>query len=105
MPVRRLRRNKKIPIISIIGRPNVGESALVNRLAGRKSGCATVADEPVISHDRTYRKAECLGERFQILDTGGLVFDDSEALFGKEIREQAFIATEVSVGVIFFVDG
>jgi len=105
MPVRRLRRNKKIPVISIIGRPNVGKSALVNRLAGTQSGGAIVADEPGITRDRTYRKAEFLGERFQIVDTGGLVFDDSEALFAKEIREQAFIAIEESAGVIFVVDG
>eukprot|EP00978_Attheya_sp_CCMP212_P022054 scaffold65195_cov37-Attheya_sp.AAC.3 len=105
-PIRRFKRPKKIPLIAIIGRPNVGKSALVNRIAGTQSGGAIVADVSGITRDRTYRNAEFLGEQFQIVDTGGLVFDDDEAtLFAKEIREQAMIAIAESAGVIFVVDG
>mmetsp|Transcript_1842 Transcript_1842/g.3323 ORF Transcript_1842/g.3323 Transcript_1842/m.3323 type:complete len:632 (+) Transcript_1842:180-2075(+) len=104
-PIRRLKRNKKVPLIAIVGRPNVGKSALVNRIAGTQSGGAIVADESGITRDRTYRPAEFLGEKFQIVDTGGLVFDDNDALFAKEIREQAMIAIDEAAGVILVVDG
>lgn len=105
-PIRRQRRSKKEPLIAVIGRPNVGKSALVNRIAGTQSGGAIVADESGITRDRTYRSAEFLGEKFQIVDTGGLVFDEDEnTLFAKEIRQQAMIAIEESAGVVFVVDG
>jgi len=104
-PIRRYRRPKKIPLIAIIGRPNVGKSALVNRFAGTQSGGAIVADESGITRDRTYRPAEFLGENFQLVDTGGLVFDDDDAIFAREIREQAMIAINEAAAVIFVVDG
>jgi len=104
-PIRRLKRLKKNPLIAIVGRPNTGKSALVNRIAGTQSGGAIVADEPGITRDRTYRPAEFLGENFQLVDTGGLVFDDDDSIFAKEIREQAMVAIEESVGVILVVDG
>lgn len=104
-PVRKMRRSKRIPLIAIVGRPNVGKSALVNRIAGTQSGGAIVADESGITRDRTYRNGEFLGENFQLVDTGGLVFDDNDALFAKEIREQAMIAMDEASGVILVVDG
>jgi len=104
--IRRHRRSKKEPLIAIIGRPNVGKSALVNRIAGTQSGGAIVADESGITRDRTYRQAEFLGEYFEICDTGGLVFDEDEnTLFAKEIRQQAMIAIQEASAVIMVVDG
>jgi GTP-binding protein len=104
-PVRKLKKNKRNPLIAIVGRPNVGKSALVNRIAGTQNGGAIVADESGITRDRTYRSAEFLGEKFQLVDTGGLVFDDNDALFAREIREQAMIAIDEAAGVILVVDG
>jgi len=104
-PIRQFKRPKKVPLIAVVGRPNVGKSALVNRIAGTQSGGAIVADQEGITRDRTYRTAEFLGETFQLVDTGGLVFDDNDAIFAAEIREQAMIAIEESSGVILVVDG
>lgn len=105
-PIRRLRRDKKEPLIAVVGRPNVGKSALVNRIAETQSGGAIVADESGITRDRTYRQADFLGERFQVCDTGGLVFDDDEdTIFAKEIREQAMLAIDEAAAVLFVVDG
>ena len=93
---------KKLPIIAVIGRPNVGKSTLVNRIAGDQQ--AIVHDEPGITRDRTYRPGFWQDRNFQIVDTGGIVFDDVEE-FLPLIREQATIAlSEASVG-IFVVDG
>ena len=91
-----------LPIVAIIGRPNVGKSTFVNRLA--KDRQAIVHDEPGITRDRTYRPAFWADRDFQVVDTGGLVFDD-ETEFLPLIREQAMAAlTEASVA-IFVVDG
>jgi GTP-binding protein len=104
-PIRRYQARRE-PLIAIIGRPNVGKSALVNRIAGTQSGGAITANESGITRDRTYRKADFLGEAFQIVDTGGLVFDDDEAtLFAAEIRQQAMVAIREASGVIMVVDG
>ncbi|VEU35366.1 unnamed protein product [Pseudo-nitzschia multistriata] len=105
-PIRRYKSLKKEPLVAILGRPNVGKSAFVNRICGTQSGGAIVADEEGITRDRTYRNANFLGENFQVVDTGGLVFDDNEkTLFAKEIREQAMVAIDESSGVILVVDG
>lgn len=105
-PIRRYNALKKEPLVAILGRPNVGKSAFVNRICGTQSGGAIVADEEGITRDRTYRDANFLGENFKVVDTGGLVFDDNEkTLFAKEIREQAMVAIDESSGVILVVDG
>jgi GTP-binding protein len=84
----------------------VGKSAFVNRICGTQNGGAIVADEEGITRDRTYRDANFLGENFQVVDTGGLVFADDEAtLFAREIREQAMVAIDESSGVVLVVDG
>ena len=72
-----------LPTIAIIGRPNVGKSTLVNRLC--QSNDAIVFDKPGVTRDRTYQNASWGGKEFQIVDTGGLVFDD-DSEFLPEIR-------------------
>lgn len=91
-----------LPIVAVIGRPNVGKSALVNRLSGEQD--AIVFDEPGITRDRTYRRAFWQDREFQIVDTGGLVFDD-DTEFLPLIRQQAEAAMMEAVAVIFVVDG
>ena len=90
------------PTIAIIGRPNVGKSTLVNRLC--QTNNAIVYDTPGVTRDRTYQSAEWGGKEFQVIDTGGLIFeDDSEFL--PEIRAQIFLALEEAVLALFVVDG
>ncbi|MGK7957236.1 MAG: ribosome biogenesis GTPase Der [Crocosphaera sp.] len=91
-----------LPIVAIIGRPNVGKSTFVNRLA--KDRQAIVHDEPGITRDRTYRPAFWGDRDFQVVDTGGLVFDD-DTEFLPLIREQAMAALTEASAAIFVVDG
>ncbi|MEB3192532.1 MAG: ribosome biogenesis GTPase Der [Snowella sp.] len=91
-----------LPIIAVIGRPNVGKSTLVNRLAGNQQ--AIVHDEPGITRDRTYRPGFWQDREFQVVDTGGLVFDD-DTEFLPQIREQAMLALAEAKVAIFVVDG
>ena len=91
-----------IPSVAIIGRPNVGKSTLVNRLC--QSNNAIVFDKPGVTRDRTYQNASWGGREFQVVDTGGLVFeDDSEFL--PEIRTQVFLALEEASLALLVVDG
>lgn len=91
-----------LPIVAIIGRPNVGKSTFVNRLAGDQQ--AIVHDEPGITRDRTYRPAFWQDREFQVVDTGGLVFDD-DTEFLPMIRQQAMAALVEASVAILVVDG
>jgi GTP-binding protein len=91
-----------LPIVAIIGRPNVGKSTLVNRFA--KVQDAIVFDEPGVTRDRTYKNAFWGDRDFLVVDTGGLVFDD-DTEFLPLIREQALAALAESSAAIFIVDG
>ncbi|HEY9749639.1 MAG TPA: ribosome biogenesis GTPase Der [Allocoleopsis sp.] len=91
-----------LPIVAIIGRPNVGKSTIVNRLAETKG--AIVFDEPGITRDRTYQPAYWGDREFLVVDTGGLVFDD-DTEFLPLIREQAMAALAEASAAIFVVDG
>lgn len=91
-----------LPIVAVIGRPNVGKSTLVNRLCGDQQ--AIVHDQPGITRDRTYRPAFWGNRDFQVVDTGGLVFDDDRE-FLPLIREQAMTALNEASVAIFVVDG
>ncbi len=91
-----------LPVVAVIGRPNVGKSTLVNRLC--RSREAIVHDQPGVTRDRTYQEGFWGDRTFRVVDTGGLVFDD-DSEFLPEIREQANLAlAEASVAVVI-VDG
>ncbi|WP_315788610.1 ribosome biogenesis GTPase Der [Fischerella sp. JS2] len=92
----------RLPIVAIIGRPNVGKSTLVNRLAGEQS--AIVYDQPGVTRDRTYLNAFWRDREFMVVDTGGLVFND-DTEFLPLIRQQAMAALGEASAAIFVVDG
>lgn len=91
-----------LPIVAIIGRPNVGKSTLVNRLT--ESQEAIVHDQPGMTRDRTYRHAYWQDREFSVVDTGGLIFDD-DTEFLPLIREQVMVALAEATVAIFVVDG
>ncbi|MBF2036763.1 MAG: ribosome biogenesis GTPase Der [Leptolyngbyaceae cyanobacterium T60_A2020_046] len=91
-----------LPVVAILGRPNVGKSTLVNRLAGARD--AIVYDEPGVTRDRTYQPAFWRDREFLVVDTGGLVFDD-DTEFLPYIREQAMAALSEASAAILVVDG
>jgi len=91
-----------LPIVAVIGRPNVGKSTIVNRICGDRA--SIVHDEPGITRDRMYRPAFWQDREFQLVDTGGLVFDD-DTEFLPLIRQQALAALNESSAAILVVDG
>jgi GTPase len=80
---------QKLLSLVIVGRPNVGKSTLFNRLTGSRRSIVT--NEPGITRDRIYGKAEWRGRTIEIVDTGGIVPDD-KALIPQEILRQAHLA-------------
>src|ERR1043165_9325330 len=101
--LRKMARTKQteLPLVAIVGRPNVGKSTLFNRLIGQRR--AIVGDEPGITRDRMYGEAEWNGQRFAIVDTGGIVPDD-EAVIPANIFRQAAVAIDEAVALIWVVD-
>jgi GTP-binding protein len=90
-----------LPLVAIVGRPNVGKSTLFNRLT--RSRRSIVGDEPGITRDRIYGEYEWAGRRFRLVDTGGIVPDD-EALIPAEIFRQARVALEEAAALVLVVD-
>ncbi len=88
-------------LVAIVGRPNVGKSALFNRLT--KSRQAIVNDEAGTTRDRQYGKSEWLGREFSVVDTGGWVVN-SDDIFEEEIRKQVLMAVEEADVILFVVD-
>ncbi|MFS8572862.1 MAG: 50S ribosome-binding GTPase, partial [Clostridia bacterium] len=78
-------------IVAIVGRPNVGKSALFNRIAGRR--LAIVEGEPGVTRDRIYAECQWQGRRFILVDTGGIDFGAREG-FAALARRQAELAVE-----------
>ena len=88
------------PVLAVVGRPNVGKSALVNRILGRRE--AVVQDEPGITRDRVSYKAEWNGRPFTLVDTGGWEVG-AEGLY-LSVAQQAEIAVDLADAVLFVVD-
>ncbi|MGH9794571.1 MAG: ribosome biogenesis GTPase Der [Candidatus Acidiferrales bacterium] len=91
----------KLPSIVIVGRPNVGKSALFNRITGTRRSIVT--DEPGITRDRIYGEAEWRGRAFEVVDTGGIVPDEKAGIPG-EILRQARVAIEKAAYLVLVVD-
>ena len=91
-----------LPLVAIVGCPNVGKSTLFNRLTGSRR--AIVGDEPGITRDRLYGNAEWRGREFRVVDTGGIVPEDKD-LIPAEIFRQARVALEEAAAIVMLVDG
>ncbi len=91
----------KLPLVAIVGRPNVGKSTLFNRLLGKRE--AIVDDKSGVTRDRNYGEGDWNGKRFRLIDTGGYVPDSSD-LFETAIREQVELAIDEADSIIFLVD-
>lgn len=92
----------RIPIVAIVGRPNVGKSTLFNRIIGDR--VSIVDDSPGVTRDRIYRDAEWLKYKFKLIDTGGIEFKTTDNMF-KNMRVQTELAIETADVIIFIVDG
>ena len=91
----------QLPLVAIVGRPNVGKSTLFNRLTGSRR--SIVGDEPGITRDRIYGEYEWAGRRYRLVDMGGIVPDDPE-LIATEIFLQAKVALEEADALVMVVD-
>ncbi|NBE93583.1 ribosome biogenesis GTPase Der [Nonomuraea sp. KC401] len=89
-----------LPVVAIVGRPNVGKSTLVNRIIGRRE--AVVEDVPGVTRDRVTYEANWRGRRFTVVDTGG--WDPDATGMNLRIAEQAQIAAELADVIVFVVD-
>lgn len=87
--------------VAIVGSPNVGKSTIFNRMVGERF--AIVDDEAGITRDRLYGTAEWLGNRFSVIDTGGI--EVKNTTFQNEIRAQSEIAIQEADVIVFVVDG
>jgi GTP-binding protein len=89
-----------LPVVAIVGRPNVGKSALVNRILGRRE--AVVEDTPGVTRDRVTYKAEWMDRRFSLVDTGG--WEPDARGIDASVAAQAEVAIDLSDVVLFVVD-
>lgn len=88
------------PVVAVVGRPNVGKSAIFNRIAGER--ISIVEDTPGVTRDRIYAHAEWLGKDFNLIDTGGIEISDQP--FVTQIKQQAEIAIDEADVIVFLVD-
>ncbi|MGN0302019.1 MAG: ribosome biogenesis GTPase Der [Anaerotardibacter sp.] len=91
-----------LPIVAIVGRPNVGKSTLVNRLAENNE--AIVHEMRGVTRDRSYHKADWNGVEFTLIDTGGIEIGNDDRFQGS-IRAQALLAADEADVILFLVDG
>lgn len=89
-----------LPMVAVVGRPNVGKSTLFNRIIGER--LSIVEDIPGVTRDRIYSSGEWLGKQFKIIDTGGIEIKD--APFLTQIRQQAEIAMDEADVIVFVVN-
>ncbi|KQO65217.1 ribosome biogenesis GTPase Der [Curtobacterium sp. Leaf261] len=89
-----------LPVLAIVGRPNVGKSALVNRILGRRE--AVVQDVPGVTRDRVAYKAEWNAKRFTLVDTGG--WEPDAKGINASVAAQAEVAVDLADAVLFVVD-
>lgn len=91
------------PLVALVGRPNVGKSTLFNRLCGRNK--ALVSETAGTTRDRLYGHMEVLGQRMELVDTGGMFQETGEDFFAETVMEQAAMAADEAQLVALVVDG
>ena len=91
-----------MPVVAVVGRPNVGKSTFFNRVIGQR--VAIVDDTPGVTRDRNFARANWAGRHFFLVDTGGVIEGSNEPL-ERAIREQAYAAVEESDLILFLADG
>ncbi|GFH37136.1 ribosome biogenesis GTPase Der [Streptomyces pacificus] len=89
-----------LPVLAVVGRPNVGKSTLVNRMIGRRE--AVVEDRPGVTRDRVTYEAEWAGRRFKLVDTGG--WEQDVLGIDASVAAQAEFAIDAADAVVFVVD-
>src|SRR4051812_50092548 len=92
-----------LPLIAIVGRPNVGKSTLFNRLVGGRP--ALVHDTPGLTRDRRYGECDYFGATLRIVDTGGLDPEAAREVIGAGIHRQALHAIGEADALVLVVDG
>ena len=90
-----------LPIVALVGRPNVGKSTLFNKIIGKK--VSIIEDTPGVTRDRIYQEAIYNQKKFYLVDTGGI--DTTDETFNDIIKIQAEIAINEADIVVFIVDG
>ena len=90
------------PVVAIVGRPNVGNWTLLNKLIGQR--LSIVKDEPGVTRDRLYRQTEWSGKEFILIDTGGLEPKTNDFMLS-QIKQQAQVAIDEADVILFLVDG
>ena len=91
-----------VPLVAVIGRPNVGKSTLFNRILGTRN--AIVDDRPGVTRDRIYAECTYQGRRFQVVDTGGLDPTSTDGMLGL-IRQQSQVALATADILLVIMDG
>ncbi len=94
--------DEPLPVVVIVGRPNVGKSTLFNAILGNRR--SIVGDEPGITRDRIYGEAEYRGKRFGLIDTGGIIPNDA-AHIPAQILKQAHVALDFAAHILYVIDG
>ncbi len=90
-----------LPVVAVVGRPNVGKSTLFNKLIGQK--LSIVEDTPGVTRDRIYAKCEWLSHEFMLVDTGGIEPDSDDVILS-QMRRQAELAITKADVIILVVD-
>lgn len=91
----------QLPVVAVVGRPNVGKSTFFNRIIGKR--VAIVDDQPGVTRDRNFAQADWAGRDFLIVDTGGVV-EGSDDVLEVPIRDQAMAAVDQADVILFIVD-
>lgn len=92
----------RLPVVAVVGRPNVGKSTFFNRVLGQR--LAIVDDQPGVTRDRNFARADWAGHDFFIVDTGGVI-EGSHEVLDSAIRDQAMLAVDEADVILFLVDG